>query len=230
MMWREKVISQRRYVVLALSVLLFLALLLPTPVFAAAADKPLTILVVGDSLTSGYGLAAGDGFPARLERVLSQQGFSVSVRDGGVSGDTTSGGRARLAWMLNRVPAPNAVIIQLGANDALRGVDPAVTEANLAAMIETLQARNLPVLLAGMRAPPNMGEEFRQRFDAIFPALATRYRIPLYPFFLEGVAGMAAMNQADGIHPNADGVGEIVRRITPDVVALIRSVPVASPH
>jgi acyl-CoA thioesterase-1 len=230
MMWREKLISQRRCAVLALSLLLFLALLLPTPLFAAAADKPLTILVVGDSLTAGYGLAGGDGFPARLERVLAQQGFSVSVRDGGVSGDTTSGGRARLAWMLDRLPAPNAVIIQLGANDALRGVDPAVTEANLAAMIEALQARNLPVLLAGMRAPPNMGEEFRQRFDAIFPALATRYRIPLYPFFLEGVAGVAAMNQADGIHPNAEGVGEIVRRITPDVVALIRSVPVAAPH
>jgi acyl-CoA thioesterase-1 len=199
----------------------------------AFAQPPVTLLVIGDSLTAGYGLARDDGFPAQLQRALTARGLAVQVRDGGVSGDTSAGGRARLAWMLetpaqqppsaNADAGPDAVIVQLGANDALRGIDPGVTYDNLAAMLRELTARGLPVLLAGMRAPPNLGGDYQKRFDAIYPRLAEAYGVPLYPFFLDGVAAVPALNQADGIHPNAKGVAEIVRRITPAVAALVET-------
>lgn len=190
---------------------------------AFAQSPPVTLLVIGDSLTAGYGLAREEGFPAQLQRTLAAQGLAVRVHDGGVSGDTSAGGRARLAWMLGSTPQqqPDAVIVQLGANDALRGVDPDVTDANLAAILSELKQRGIPVLLAGMRAPPNLGEDYRKRFDAIYPRLAEAYRVPLYPFFLDGVAAVPALNQADGIHPNAKGVAEIVRRIAPAATALV---------
>jgi acyl-CoA thioesterase I len=194
----------------------------PSPDPSPPAARPVTILVIGDSLTAGYGLSREDGFPAQLQSALADRRQVVLVQDGGVSGDTTTGGRARLAWMLGSSPEqqPDAVIVQLGANDALRGVDPDVTQANLTAILRELQARGLPVLLAGMRAPPNLGEDYRQRFDAIYPRLADAFNVPLYPFFLEGVAAVPSLNQGDGIHPNARGVAEIVRRITPRVEAL----------
>ncbi|MFZ1415598.1 MAG: arylesterase [Defluviicoccus sp.] len=194
----------------------------------AQSPLPVTLLVLGDSLTAGYGLARDDGFPAQLQRTLTTQGLAVRVRDGGVSGDTSAGGRARLAWMLGSTPqqqqpdaGPDAVIVQLGANDALRGVDPDVTYANLSAILSELKARGMPVLLAGMRAPPNLGDDYQKRFDAIYPRLAEEYRVPLYPFFLDGVAAVPALNQADGMHPNAKGVAEIVRRIAPAATAVV---------
>jgi len=189
----------------------------------AQSPLPVTLLVIGDSLTSAYGLARDDGFPAQLQRMLTAQGLAVRVADGGVSGDTSTGGRARLAWMLGSDPQQqiDAVIVQLGANDALRGVDPEVTYANLAAILSELKARGMPVLLAGMRAPPNLGEDYQKRFDAIYPRLAEEYHVPLYPFFLDGVAAVPALNQADGIHPNAKGVAEIARRIAPAATAVV---------
>lgn len=187
----------------------------------AEVPPPVRLLVIGDSLTAGYGLARDDGFPAQLERALSAQGLAVRVQDGGVSGDTSTGGRARLAWMLGGGQPPDAVIVQLGANDALRGVDPDITFANLSAILSELRARGLPVLLAGMRAPPNLGEAYRTRFDAIYPRLAREHGVALYPFFLDGVAAVPALNQADGIHPNPLGVAEIVRRIAPAARALV---------
>jgi acyl-CoA thioesterase-1 len=205
----------------------------------AFAQPQVTLLVIGDSLTAGYGLARDDGFPAQLQRALTARGLAVQVRDGGVSGDTSAGGRARLAWMLG-TPAqqppdagadagPDAVIVQLGANDALRGIDPGVTYGNLSAMLRELTARGLPVLIAGMRAPPNLGGDYQKRFDSIYPRLAEAYSIPLYPFFLDGVAAVPALNQADGTHPNAKGVAEIVRRITPAVAALVETAAKRSP-
>lgn len=206
----------------------FLIVLLDAHAFAqspAHQPRPITLLVIGDSLTAGYGLAREDGFPAQLQRALAAEGMAVRVQDGGVSGDTTTGGRARLAWMLGSSPEqqPDAVIVQLGANDALRGIDPDVTRDNLAAILGELKTRGLPVLLAGMRAPPNLGEAYRQRFDAIYPRLADAFDVPLYPFFLDGVAAVPSLNQADGIHPNAKGVAAIVRRITPRVEALVQT-------
>lgn len=197
---------------------------LAAPQAFAQSPRPVTLLVIGDSLTAGYGLARDDGFPAQLQRTLTAQGLAVRVHDGGVSGDTSAGGRARLVWMLGSAPQqqqPDAVIVELGANDALRGVDPDVTYANLAAILSELKARGIPVLLAGMRAPPNLGADYQKRFDAIYPRLAAAYRVPLYPFFLDGVAAVPALNQADGIHPNAKGVAEIVRRIAPSAAAVV---------
>lgn len=196
---------------------------------AAAAAEPVRLLLLGDSLTAGYGLARGDAFPAQLERALRQEGLAVTVIDAGVSGDTTAGGRARLAWTLGQTPAaaPDAVIVELGANDALRGIDPAVAQQNLDAILAELARRRIPVLLAGMLAPPNLGGDYGRRFAAIYPALAKAHGAALYPFFLDGVAGERALNQGDGIHPNRDGVAEIVRRITPAAAALVRKAAAA---
>jgi acyl-CoA thioesterase-1 len=185
---------------------------------AAQAEEPLEILAIGDSLTAGYGLAQEQAFPRVLERRLSEMGWAVRVRNGGVSGDTTAGGRARLAWMLE--PRPDAAILELGANDALRGLPPAAARANLAAMLAELRTRRIPVLLAGMLAPPNLGEAYAREFDAIYPSLGTEFAVPLYPFFLDGAAGNPALLQADGLHPNPKGVEEIVRRILPDAARL----------
>lgn len=177
------------------------------------------ILALGDSLTAGYGLAREDGFPAVLEAALTAQGVAAEVLDAGVSGDTTAGGLARLDWAL--ADDPDMVIVELGANDGLRGIDPASTRENLDGILAALSAREIPTLLAGMYAPRNLGPEYRDAFDPIYPELAEAYDMRLYPFFLEGVAMDPALNQADGIHPNAEGVRVIVDRILPDVLAVL---------
>ena len=183
----------------------------------ACGAEPLRLQVLGDSLAAGYGLSRAEAFPAQLERALRSRGVAVSVLDASVSGDTTAGGLARLGWVLGGKPEdrPDAVIVELGGNDVLRGLAPAATEANLDAILARLNESGMPVLLAGMKAPPNLGVEYRREFDAVYPRLAERHQILFYPFFLEGVAGVPALNQADGIHPNARGVARIVERIAP---------------
>lgn len=176
-------------------------------------------MAFGDSLTAGYGLPDDLSFPVQLEKALAEQGFDVSVINAGVSGDTTSSGLDRLEWALG--DNPDFVILELGANDGLRAIDPALTRDNLDQMLSILTERGLPTLLTGMYAPPNLGKEYGAAFNAIYPELAEQYGVPLYPFFLDGVATIAELNQADGIHPNADGVAVIVERLLPDVVALI---------
>jgi acyl-CoA thioesterase-1 len=174
-----------------------------------------TIVAFGDSLVAGLGLPENEAFPARLEAALRDRGHDVAVVNAGVSGDTTSGGLARLEWS---VPdGTGGVILELGANDMLRGISPAQTLANLDAIIARLKERNIPVLLAGMRAAPNMGAEYASEFDAIFPELARRHGIDLYPFFLDGVAAETGLNQPDGMHPNSAGVDAIVQRMLPEI-------------
>lgn len=186
---------------------------------AARAADPLTIVALGDSLTAGYQLPPGAGFPAQLEAALKARGHDVDVVDAGVSGDTTSDGLARIDWSVGE--DADAVIVELGGNDALRGIDPELTRRNLDAILTRLGERGLPVLLAGMLAPPNLGEDYAHRFDAIFPELAEKHDVLFYPFFLEGVATHPELGLGDGIHPNARGVEVIVKRILPDVEALI---------
>ena len=178
------------------------------------------ILVLGDSLTAGYGLAAEAAFPARLERALRTAGYAAQVIGAGVSGDTTAGGLARLEWSL--AENPDAGIVELGANDGLRGLDPAATYANLDAIVGRLKERGTPVLLTGMLAPPNLGREYGAEFAAVFPQVARKHGVPFYPFFLDGVAAVPDLNLADGIHPNARGVDVVVDRILPYVKDLIR--------
>lgn len=186
---------------------------------AAGAGEAVRLLVLGDSLTSGYGLPAGQAFPARLQRALAAAGRDVRVIDAGVAGDTTAGGLARLDWAL--ADAPHAAIVALGANDGLRGLDPGATRANLDRILARLEAVGVEALLVGMLAPPNLGPEYGAAFDALFPALATRRGVAFYPFFLAGVAARPALNQADGIHPNARGVQVMVDRMTPHVLRLL---------
>ena len=181
-----------------------------------------TLAAFGDSLAAGYGLAAEEAFPAVLERALQGQGLDVKVINAGVSGDTTAGGKARLDWVL--ADKPQAVILELGANDALRGIDPKDSEANLDAILAGLQRRGVRVLLAGMRAPPNLGRDYAQAFEPIYARLAKKYGVALYPFFLDGVAAQGTLNQPDGMHPNAEGVKRIVAAMLPSVRALLRQV------
>ena len=176
-------------------------------------ESTLRLLVLGDSLSAGYGLQPADSFPAQLEEALHQAGYDVRVINAGVSGDTTAGGLSRLAWALS--DKPHVVLLELGGNDALRGLPPAETYANLDAILARLEDHAISVVLAGMQAPRNLGEDYTTAFDAIYPRLASEYALAFYPFFLEGVALDPALNQADGIHPNAAGVREIVRRILP---------------
>ena len=181
-----------------------------------AQAETVRLLAFGDSLVHGYGLDGGDTFPEQLEAALQAQGYDIEVLNGGVSGDTTAGGLARLDWAL--ADRPDAVLVELGANDFLRGIDPALSRDNLTRIVERLQAEDLPVLLAGMYAPLNLDRTYRTAFDSIYPDLAAAYDIPLYPFFLDGVAMEPALNQDDGMHPNAAGVAVIVDNITPFVV------------
>jgi acyl-CoA thioesterase I len=188
----------------------------------AAMARTIKLVALGDSLTAGYGLQPGQGFPAVLQKALRGKGRDVSVADAGVSGDTTAGGVQRLDWA---VPdGTDGVILELGANDALRGLDPAGARKNLAAMLDRLKARNIPVLLAGMYAPRNLGPGYHEAFDAIYPDLAKQYGLILYPFFLDGVVGQARLNLPDGIHPTAEGVQIIVDRMLPTVERFIDQV------
>lgn len=189
---------------------------------AAAGDAPVRIVALGDSLTAGFGLPAEDAFPARLEAALRKKGFAVVITNAGLSGDTASGGLARLDWSVPE--GTDAVILELGANDALRGVPPEVTRAALGGILRRLRERGIAVLLAGMRAPPNMGRAFVQAFDAIYPALAAEHDVVFYPFFLDGVVFERGFNQPDGLHPTAAGVDRIVERILPKVEELIARV------
>lgn len=185
----------------------------------ALAD-PLRLIAVGDSLTAGYGLAGEEGFVPQLDAWLAERGHEeVEVVNMGVSGDTTAGGRARLDWAL--ADGADAVILELGANDMLRGLDPALARENLDAMLAELEERDLPVLLAGMVALDNYGPEYKEAFDGMYPELAERYDAILYPFFMEGVFDRPELVQADGLHPNAEGVARMVEGIGPKVLELI---------
>jgi acyl-CoA thioesterase I len=201
--------------------IIVLTLLLP----AAAQASPVRLLVLGDSLSAGYGLAHADGFEAQLAAALKAHGHDVRVVDGAVSGDTSAGGLARLDWTLG--DGTDAAIVELGANDGLRGVDPAVTERNLTAILDALAARHIPVLLSGMYAMPNLGADYAAAFRAVFERLGARPGVLYDPFFLDGVATDPALNQPDRLHPNAEGVKRIVARLLPLVEKLLAEVPPA---
>lgn len=184
--------------------------------------KPIKMVVLGDSLSAGLGLSASAAFPARLQKSLQSKGIEVEMINAGVSGDTSSGGRDRLDWSVPE--GTEAVILELGANDAMRGIDPKLTRSALTDILTRLKARGVAVLLCGMVAPPNYGRDYSARFNAIYPDLAKSFGVPLYPFFLEGVAADAKLNQADGIHPTAEGVDVIVRNILPVVEAFLGAI------
>lgn len=184
------------------------------------APEPIAILAFGDSLTAGYGLPAGEGFTDQLQVWLEGElEQPVQVINGGVSGDTSSGGRSRLDWALSPIKSgkPDLVILELGANDALRGVAPEITRDNMDAMLKTLTDRNIPTLVAGMLASPSWGPEYEATFNTLYPELAEQYGVPLYPFFLDGVATITELNQSDGLHPTKEGVAVIIEKIGPYV-------------
>jgi acyl-CoA thioesterase-1 len=192
---------------------------------ASAAERPIRIVVLGDSLAAGFGLAAPDALPAKLERALKAKGIAVAIENAGVSGDTPAGGLARLDWSVG--DGTDAVILELGANDALRGSDPKATRTALEAIIQRLKERRIAVLLAGMLAPRNFGPDYVRAFDAIYPELAAAHDLVLYPFILDGVAGDRALNQPDGIHPTAAGVDVMVQGMLPKVEELVARVKAA---
>jgi len=192
------------------------------PLAAAAADRQVRIVALGDSLTAGLGLPADQAFPAKLEQALRAKGLAVEVTNAGVSGDTASSGLARLDWSIPE--GTDAVIVELGANDMLRGVDPKITRHALEGIVRRLADRRVAVLLAGMRAAPNLGPDYGRDFEAIYSELAARNDLLLYPFFLDGVAGEVELNQRDGLHPTAAGVDAIVARILPKVEELVSRV------
>ena len=205
--------------VLANAVLLLLLLTYES----AAQARTVRILVLGDSLAAGYGLPVEDGFQARMTAALRARGLDVKLVDAAVSGDTTAGGRARLEWAL--ADGADAALVELGGNDGLRALPPNSTAANLRAILDMLQARRIPALLSGMLAPPNLGQEYGDAFKGVFTTLSARPGVIYDPFFLEGVAGEAALNQPDRIHPNAEGVRRIVARLLPAMERLIAAVP-----
>jgi len=196
-------------------------ILAQTPATTSGA-KSVKMVVLGDSLSAGLGLPGPAAFPARLQNALKSKGIAVDMINAGVSGDTSSGGRDRLDWSVPE--GTQAVIVELGANDALRGTDPAVTRAALTDIVTRLKARKISVLLCGMLAPPNYGSDYSARFNTIYPDLAKSLDVPLYPFFLEGVAADPRLNQADGLHPTAEGVDVIVKNILPIVEAFLGTI------
>lgn len=190
---------------------------------AQAQPRPLKLVALGDSLSAGYNLPASAAFPAVLEKALREKGIAVEITNAGVSGDTTQGGLERLDWS---VPdGTDGVILELGANDALRGLDPALAEKALDTILSRLKARGIPVLIAGMYAPRNLGPDYVARFDAIYPRLAEKYGMILYPFFLDGIAGDRVLNQPDLLHPTAEGVRVIVGKILPTVERFLATLP-----
>ncbi|MGT2503106.1 arylesterase [Bradyrhizobium guangxiense] len=204
-----------------IAVLMLVFMTIANPAWAEA-TKPVKLVVLGDSLSAGLGLPAQEAFPQKLQKALQAKGIAVDMTNAGVSGDTTSGGRDRLDWS---VPdGTDGVIVELGANDALRGIDPDLARAALADIVQRLKARKIPVMLCGMLAPPNYGADYAARFNSIYPDLARKFDVPLYPFFLDGVAADAKLNQADGIHPTAAGVDIIVGNIMPTVEAFLGTI------
>jgi acyl-CoA thioesterase I len=203
-----------------------LAMMAAEPAFAQASaaieTKPTKMVVLGDSLSAGFGLAGSDAFPEKLQKALKTKGIEVDMINAGVSGDTSSGGRDRLDWSVPE--GTQAVIVELGANDALRGTDPAVTRAALTDIVTRLKARGIAVLLCGMLAPPNYGSDYSARFNSIYPDLAKSSGVPLYPFFLDGVATDAKLTQADGLHPTAEGIDVLVKNILPTVQAFLGAI------
>ena len=193
----------------------------------AIADSPVRIVALGDSLTAGLGLPVNASFPAKLETALRQRGVAVEITNAGVSGDTASDGLARLDWSVPQ--GTDAVIVELGANDMLRGMDPKITRAAFAEIVRRLRERHIAVLLACMRVAPNLGAEYARQFESIYSDLATKDGVLLYPFFLDGVAGDPTLNQPDGIHPTAAGVEEIVTRMLPQVEELVSRVRMKRP-
>jgi acyl-CoA thioesterase-1 len=199
-----------------------LALAMPPTAHAGEATRPLRIVALGDSLTAGPGLPPDNTFPAKLERALKAKGIAAEVANAGVSGDTAAGGLARLDWSVPQ--GTDAVILELGANDMLRGIDPKLTRRALEEIVQRLSERRIPVLLAGMRVAPNLGPDYGREFEAIYSELAARHGLLLYPFFLAGVAADPKLNQGDGLHPTAAGVDAIVARILPNVEELVARV------
>jgi acyl-CoA thioesterase I len=204
-----------------IAVLMFALMTVANAAWAEAA-KPIKLVVLGDSLSAGLGLPAQEAFPTKLQKALEDKGIEVGMTNAGVSGDTSSGGRDRLDWS---VPdGTDGVIIELGANDALRGIDPDLTRTALTEIVQRLKARKIAVMLCGMLAPPNYGADYAARFNSIYPDLAKKFDVPLYPFFLDGVAADAKLNQADGIHPTAAGVDIVVKNILPTVEAFLGTI------
>jgi acyl-CoA thioesterase I len=189
---------------------------------SAQAKSPIKLVVLGDSLSAGLGLAGQDAFPMKLQKALQDKGVAVDMINAGVSGDTSSGGRDRLDWSVPE--GTEGVIVELGANDALRGLDPDVTRAALGDIVARLKARGIAVMLCGMLAPPNYGSDYAARFNSIYPELSKKFDVQLYPFFLDGVAADAKLNQADGIHPTAAGVDIIVKNMMPAVEAFLGTI------
>ena len=189
---------------------------LPSLAFASqntVSDRPLAVVGFGDSLMSGFQLPIQDSFPAQLEKALKDKGINATIANAGVAGETTTDGVSRLDWSVPE--GTDLVILEFGANDALRGIDPAISEKNLSEILEKLKQRNVRVILAGMLAPPNMGDDYADKFNAIFPRLAKKYEVPLYPFFLDGVATVKSLQLADGEHPNTEGVARMVEGFLP---------------
>lgn len=198
--------------------LLLVTLGFASPIMAEEAKR---VVMLGDSITAGYGLAAGEELPVQLEKALESEGIAASVENAGVSGDTSAGGLSRLDWAIQG--SPDLVIVALGANDGLRGVDPADTRNNLSAIIDRLRQKGAGVVLAGMYAPPNMGAEYGERFNRIYPEIAAEQDVRLYPFLLDGVAADPSLNQADGIHPNAEGARIIAGRLAEAIAPVLKS-------
>jgi len=211
-------------VTFALSILVAVGVAAIVAPFSVSADEaqPITLVAFGDSLTAGYGVKASESFPAQLQMALQAKGYKVTVVNAGVSGDTTADGLRRFDWAMQ--PKPDGVILELGANDALRGIDPKEPSANLDKILASLKSLDVPVLLTGMKAPSNWGDDYVKAFDAIYTGLASKYDVPLYPFFLDGVALDPGFSQPDGLHPTASGIGEVVKRILPDVEALVQRI------
>jgi acyl-CoA thioesterase-1 len=213
---------ERRYgFFMHIAVLMFALMTVAKPAWAES-TKPFKLVVLGDSLSAGLGLPAQDAFPAKLQKALQAKGIAVDMTNAGVSGDTSSGGRDRLDWSVPE--GTEGVILELGANDAMRGIDPDLTRAALTDIVQRLKARKIAVMLCGMLAPPNFGADYGARFNSIYPDLAKQFDVPLYPFFLDGVAADAKLNQADGIHPTAEGVDIVVNNMLPTVEAFLRTI------
>lgn len=200
--------------------IMFFAFVLFMSVSANAAEKK-TILAFGDSLMAGYGLDTEDSFTVQLENTLKASGADVSVINAGVSGDTSSGGFARLEWVLASQENLDLVIVEFGGNDALRGIHPDITRRSMDKMLAILQTKKIPTMIAGMIAPPNLGPIYGEQFNSIYSDLAEKYNVPLYPFFLDGVAGILELNQPDTIHPNKKGVGIITQRLAPFIIEVL---------